>query len=258
MEAIVSTSIDFEPRYSPDGTEISFVSDRSGNMELWKSDADGRRAVQLTAFDGPAVGAHRWSPDGQNIVFISVLAGQADIFAVNSSGGATRRLTNDPSQDVYPWWSQDGEWIYFDSQRTGEFHTFKMPAAGGEPVQAETDAIGQSKVSPDGMVLYYAEKESPYAVWSVPLAGGEPTQVVDATLRGQFDVVADGIYYAVQRTSTERFSVHFLRFATGAVEPIFQVDAEISTGISVAPDGHSILFGQEHYVANIMLVENFR
>ena len=52
---IASTRLDTAPAWSPDGTKIAFLSDRSGDFELWICDADGSNPVRLTAFDGPSV-----------------------------------------------------------------------------------------------------------------------------------------------------------------------------------------------------------
>jgi TolB protein len=41
-------AIDWNPAWSPDGTEIVFRSDRTGETQLWKMKADGSGLVQLT------------------------------------------------------------------------------------------------------------------------------------------------------------------------------------------------------------------
>ena len=97
----------------------------------------------------------------------------------------------------------------------------------------------------------------------MPVGGdGEETeegaeQVLESFHGGLYDVVEDGVYF-VPPSKGNDFSLHFLRFATGAVEPIHDFERQ-PTGMSVAPDGRSILFSQfEPFEADIMLVENFR
>ena len=71
-------------------------------------------------------------------------------------------------------------------------------------------------------------------------------------------VVEDGVYFVPPSKGAD-YSLHFLRFATGAVEPIHDFERQPVGTMSVAPDGRSILFGQlEPMEADIMLVENFR
>jgi Tol biopolymer transport system component len=64
-------AFDQQPRYSPDGRHIVFVSDRSGSDNLWIADRDGRHSRQLSRLHGHANGAvasPAWSPDGRTIV----------------------------------------------------------------------------------------------------------------------------------------------------------------------------------------------
>ena len=61
--------IDSYPMFSPDGKQIAFESNRTGNFEIYIINADGTNIKQLTsdtAFDGTPA----WSPDGKQIVFI--------------------------------------------------------------------------------------------------------------------------------------------------------------------------------------------
>ncbi|HET8946005.1 MAG TPA: S9 family peptidase [Candidatus Polarisedimenticolia bacterium] len=58
---------DGQPRFSPDGRRIAFVSDRSGRDEVWIMPVDGGEAIRLT--DSEGVGAFAWNPDGRSILF---------------------------------------------------------------------------------------------------------------------------------------------------------------------------------------------
>jgi Tol biopolymer transport system component len=64
-------AFDAQPRFSPDGRRVAFVSDRSGISNIWLVDRDGRYARQLSHLrnesDSP-VCSPTWSPDGRTIV----------------------------------------------------------------------------------------------------------------------------------------------------------------------------------------------
>ena len=198
--------------------------------------------------------APRWAPDGKSIGFSSDAEGHSDVYVVDAEGGAPRRLTSDPSDEAGPAWSRNGEWIYFVSDWSGDDQNFKMPAGGG-PAQVVTAGRGISMESPDGSLFYFTCRSS--SVWRMPVEGSEEELVLESTYDGSYEVVEDGVYF-VPPSKQSDFSLQFLRFATGTVEPIHDFE-RLPGHFSVAPDGRSILFGQaEPFEADIMLVENFR
>src|SRR4029079_19607179 len=59
---------DMQPRYSPDGKSIVFVSDRNGSENLWVADADGANARSLTPTERQDYLSPVWAPDGRTII----------------------------------------------------------------------------------------------------------------------------------------------------------------------------------------------
>ena len=177
--AISSTRRDDQPDVSPDGRRVAFVSDRSGEPEIWTSDTTGSNAVQLTTMNANP-GFPRWSPDGSLIAFHSNPEGHGDVFVVPAAGGKPRNLTSRPSTDAFPSFSADGRWIYFGSNRTGETRIWKLPVDGGDAVPV-SDTIGHAGFeSPDGRDVYYIETtDRPGRVWRMPTSGGQPVKVLD-------------------------------------------------------------------------------
>ena len=258
VKFISSSRWDRNPHYSPDRNRIAFTSARSGGNEIWKCDSDGSNPVQLTSLGAPMTRAPRWAPDGRSIGFSSDAEGHSDVYVVDAEGGAPRRLTSDPSHEAGPAWSRNGEWIYFVSDRNGYSQNFKMPAGGG-PAQLVTAGHGPMMESPDGSLFYFTRGTN-FAVWRMPVEGGSEEDaelVLESTHEGSYEVVEDGVYFVPPSKGSD-FSLQFLRFATGAVEPIHDFERLPGT-MGVAPDGRSILFSQwEPLEADLMLVENFR
>ena len=157
---VASTTRDeHSPEISPDGSRLTFISDRSGTPELWLAESDGGSPVQLTSFgeDGGALGVPIWSPDGERISFdghLGDIPGQ-DIWVVDASGAPPRNLTNTP--DVYearPAFSHDGRWIYYRvSAPPGPSSIWRVPSEGGEgQLVLDEPAVGLL-LSPDGQYL---------------------------------------------------------------------------------------------------------
>jgi TolB protein len=58
------------PAWSPDGTKISFTSDRDGDEEIFVLHLKSKEVKQLTHNDSRDIHPN-WSPDGKKIVFNS-------------------------------------------------------------------------------------------------------------------------------------------------------------------------------------------
>jgi imidazolonepropionase-like amidohydrolase/Tol biopolymer transport system component len=80
---------DMQPRYSPDGASIVFISDRSGTENVWMSDADGGNARALTSEERENFVSPAWTPDGQYVV---VTKG-SQLWLYHTDGGSGVQLT---------------------------------------------------------------------------------------------------------------------------------------------------------------------
>ncbi|MGE0883577.1 MAG: protein kinase [Blastocatellales bacterium] len=255
VRLIASTERDDAPKYSPDGKQIVFTSRRSGHDELWLADSDGQNQVQLTYFNGVSVGSPRWSPNGRQIAFDSLAQSNWDIYLIDTVGGKPRRLTNEESSDNLPSWSLDGRWIYFRSNRSGTNQVWKAPNEGGSAIQVTMQGGGEAYESPDGQFLYYLKAGT---IWRMPVAGGEETQVLEKSGQSMWAVSKQGIYY-IDTQAKPRPTIEYFSFATSQTRRIAMLNSSVFTGISVSPDGRSLLWAQlDRSESNIMLIENFR
>lgn len=81
MSRITKGPIDGAPCWSPDGKTLAFVSQRSGNWDIWAVPAGGGEAVQVTS--GPKSDMRpAWSPDGKRMAFTSDRGGSQDIWVL--------------------------------------------------------------------------------------------------------------------------------------------------------------------------------
>ncbi|HET6602709.1 MAG TPA: amidohydrolase family protein [Xanthomonadaceae bacterium] len=114
-------AFDVQPRFSPDGREIAFTSDRGGGNNLWRIGVDGKDATQVSKEDYRLVNSPAWSPDGQYIAgrkhFTSERSlGAGEQWLYHRSGGAGLQLTkkkNDQQDQGEPVFSPDGRYLYF-------------------------------------------------------------------------------------------------------------------------------------------------
>ena len=116
-----------QPRFSPDGKSIAFISDRGGLFNVWVANADGGNARQISKEQRWWINSPTWSPDGQYIYarrhFVGERSlGAGEIWMFHVSGGDGVQVTERPS----------------------------IQKDAGEPA-----------ISPDGRTLYYSRDVSP-------------------------------------------------------------------------------------------------
>ena len=121
-------SWDAQPRWSPDGSHIVFVSDRGGNENLWIMNADGTGKRQVTTTGG--VGRPSWSPDGSEIIYSSDERGGPQLCRISAAGGVGRLVPTGYGYCTEPSWSPDGKKIAF-TVRQGGFAIAVMDLATG-------------------------------------------------------------------------------------------------------------------------------
>ncbi len=245
VPAIASTRGDFTPSVSPDGRRIAFLSNRSGDSQIWASDVDGRNAVQLTTMQfSSSPGFPQWSPDGKTVVFHGDPHGRPDVIVVPAAGGEPRVLTASLPNGGYPRFSRDGHWIYF-AVVDGEARVWKMPARGGDAVQVTAGPAVASVESRDRRHLFYVETANGLsALWRLPLAGGTPVKVLDRVVLSNFDVVDTGIFFIDRLPATGvpagAARLQFFDFATGRSTTTAPDLGSVSFGLSASPDGRSV------------------
>jgi Tol biopolymer transport system component len=248
-------------KYSPDGTQIAFESNRSGsNYEVWVSDANGSNAVQLSFFGTPETGTPTWSPDGKVIAFDSRAGGEANIYLVDPHGGVPKKLSVDIRGNNLPSWSHDGKWIYFvngeDAQNSS---VWKVPAEGGHAVQLAQHPATFPLESPDARHLYFIRENQ---LWSVNTDGSDAQQiaVMPSNEEDVWVPFGSGIYF-FHYTDDNKQEIDFLDLSTKKVRPVFFPEkggADWIGGLSVSPDGRWLLFSQmDDLSSDLMLVENW-
>jgi eukaryotic-like serine/threonine-protein kinase len=235
---IASSYPDVLPKYSPDGSRIAFSSTRTGCREIWVCNADGSDPQQLTFLESVVSSAPFWSPEGTRIVFQSVVGSARQILVVGATGGTPVPVTEGNAINREPTWSRDGEYIYFASNRSGEFKIWKVSANGGEAQLVSDYPATIAVESHDGQTLYMVEDGRLY---SMPAQGGKLTKLVDGGWSLASLALTNGGIYTLRgnRRWVKRFD-----FRTRQVHEVFETPIPAYLGLSVSPDGKTILFTQ--------------
>ncbi|MYF09612.1 MAG: amidohydrolase family protein [Gammaproteobacteria bacterium] len=173
---------DAQPRFSPNGQRIAFVSDRDGAIALWTLALDGGEPEKLASpgergdFASP-----EWSPDGQHIIVskTSFGLGTYELWAYHIDGGkgvqitqaapegkkTPRNLRHNALGAVY---SPDGRYLYYATKAGGFSYNQMFPQwriARRDLREGTEDAIVEAqgsamrpRLSPDGSLLAYGTR----------------------------------------------------------------------------------------------------
>ena len=251
---IASTRNEFYPSYSPDGKRIAFESNRSGNEEIWVSEADASHPIQITSFGNKYAGSPKWSPDGQHVAFDSNADGRWNVYVIDSQGGKPVRLTSGSGSKIRPSWSHDGKWIYYCASGESGPQIWKLPSGGGAEVQITKHGGCNQLESPDGRYVYYLNKGN-IALWRVSINGGDEVELAQLGPESQFTLGKNGAYLNSRDSNT----LKFLDYRTGSIKLLGTLPGTFGPGLAVSPDGRWLLFGRgESEGSQLMLVDKFR
>jgi Tol biopolymer transport system component/DNA-binding winged helix-turn-helix (wHTH) protein len=246
---------DGSPQLSQDGDRLAFASIRSGSMEVWTSDAEGKNPVKLTSFGGEIVGTPRWSPDGKWIVFDRRPATSSQLHLMNADGGDPHLLirTHVGDDNDVGSWSRDGKSVYFNSSRGGEFQLWKQQLTpdklpDGEAIQVTHKGGFTGFESYDGKTIYYTQNnEEATGIWSIPIAGGPEVRVTPAPqCWGDWGISETGLYM-LDRAAAPKPTIEFYNFNTRRITPVTQITGTslcVSPGIYASRDGRTVLYTQ--------------
>jgi len=166
---------DTRARFSPDGTSLLFLSDRSGKTQAWVMPLKGGEARQVT--DLPSgVSAADWSPDGTRLLLLAP-SGEKRFLVGKEDDPIARRIRD------YSWQIDGGG---YRDEFTSAWIT---DVEGGKPYRltAATFEVSAARWSPDGkQVAFLADLRDEAALleysslWTVATSGhsqAEPAQV---------------------------------------------------------------------------------
>jgi tricorn protease len=107
-----STAHDKFPRWSPDGSRVAFISDRSGEEEVWSIAQDGMsEPVQLTTGGSAQRYAPEWSGDGKRIAFSDK---DGKVYIYTFADKSLKQIADSPNGQVTDYeWSPKGAFLAF-------------------------------------------------------------------------------------------------------------------------------------------------
>ena len=195
-----------QPRFSPDGKRIAFVSDRAGGDNIWLMNRDGSDKKQISKEDFRLLNQPSWSPDGQFIVAKKHFTtgrslGTGEVWLYHVSGGAGVPLVKKPNERHQkelgePIFAADGKSVFYtrnvtpgaifeyaQDSNTDLFHIERYSLEDGKVSTAASGPGGAVRPtpSPDGKRLAFVRREGTQSkLYVKDLASGAEKKVYDA------------------------------------------------------------------------------
>ena len=146
--------------YSPDGRRLAYVSDESGDEEVWVYDMAGAQRRKLTT--QPSVKADlTWAPGGQKLAY----TGNNRLWEVDVAGGAPRELAyNAAGGFTVGQYSADGNWLTYsrrDDDQNAEVFVFDVRSKREVNVTRNPFNDGNGVMTPDGKhVMFTSNRDN--------------------------------------------------------------------------------------------------
>jgi TolB protein len=175
------------PAWSPDGSQIMFMSSMHGDPELFVSDANGGHLKRITYSAGVDT-SPAWNPKtGQQVAFVSDRGGIPQLYLMNADGSSVEKLElADMGYVIDPAWSPNGQLLAFSWRRPdGNYDLYAMDVATRRLVQLTRDAARNERPcwAPDGRhIVFESTRTGTRQIWTM-LADG--TGARQLTSQGQ-------------------------------------------------------------------------
>ena len=167
-------AFDAQPRFSPDGKRIAFISDRSGGDNLWTMALDFRDTTQVSQGNGSLLVSPEWSPDGKFLVVSRAqgpLGGAAKLEMYRVGRRSAIPVIRGPQpfktlgaafspDSRYIWYAgRNGDWSYNALFPQLQVYRYDREKGQSTLMTSRYGSAFRPAVSPDGKWLVYGTRE---------------------------------------------------------------------------------------------------
>ncbi len=145
------------PRWSPDGSKVAFISDQSGEEEIWIAPQDGSTKPEQITKGGSAMRYWpEWAPDGKRIAF-----GDKDglLWMLTLADRKLTEIAHSRTGTILDYkWSPRGNHLAFSINNVNGFASLYIWSAAGSQTHKLTSEYfdsGNPAWDPDGNYLYF-------------------------------------------------------------------------------------------------------
>lgn len=235
-----STGSDSDPQLSPQADRVAFVSDRSGQYQVWLYDLAAQASAALTDEADVAVTSPRWNRDGSALVAIEHRGGQRRLIEIEVASRRRRVLSREGENVLLGAAGAAGDtylWIAGRSGTDNQLLRVRRPRALDEQRDTLARAVGALDYDAATASVWF-EPTAGGSVHRVALDGGEAALVSERLPDGVGSWrIVDGAVWYIADIEEKTAKLHAFDPATGVDRFVLSVDAIMrNLDFSVAPD----------------------
>jgi Tol biopolymer transport system component/DNA-binding winged helix-turn-helix (wHTH) protein len=246
-----STGSDSAPRVSPGGDRVVFVSDRSGQYQLWLYDMKTATTLPLTDRADAAVTAPQWNAQGTRVVAVESDAHGRRLVEIDIAS-RHRRVLSRPDENVLlgvPGGADTYAWIAGTSGRDNRLLRVRQPGTPEEARDTLAESVGVIETDPANHAVYY-EPTTGGRLFRVDLESRVSQPVTEQLPDGAFGWrIVDGRIWYLSDIEEKSAKLHEFDPVGGSDRVLGTLDAIMrNLDFSVMPDRKQILvvpFGTE-------------
>lgn len=173
------------PAWSPDGSQLAYVSFEGGQAEIFTHNVRSGVRKSRAKYKG-LNGSPAWSPNGKKLAMTLSKDGNPDIYILNLATNKLQRITDHWAIDTEAVWTPDGKAIIYTSSRSGKPQLYKQDVAANsrpERLTFEGGYNASASVSADGKHIAYVNGEgNVYRIAILELATKSSRTLTDGPL----------------------------------------------------------------------------
>jgi Tol biopolymer transport system component len=165
-------TFDAQPRFSPDGEKVLFVSDRSGGENLWTLEIATGDTAQITKGNGQTYASPEWAPDGKYVVASrgDTRLGVVQLWIGHIDGGSGKKIVAEPENvktqgaaftpdGRYIWYARrSGSWTYNAMLPQYQLEVYDRDTGERYTRSSRYGSALRPTISPDGAWLAYGTR----------------------------------------------------------------------------------------------------
>jgi Tol biopolymer transport system component len=170
-----------EPVWSPVSDNIVFVSNKTGNEDLYITNESGSYIKNLTNSKFKE-SAPAWSPDGTKIVYQKFIKNNFDLWIISADGIENNPVLETEYDETAPDWSNNGKYIAYTSNQSGKYEIwlYNLKKNTKKQITKTKFNCGSPDFSPDNKkILFIGENNGNYDIYITNIDGSDINRITD-------------------------------------------------------------------------------